>query len=188
MTSRILCQATMLQNTWLKGLFQTASWVIIFLSLSHSTTFPCSFCLVDGLAWKRAVEGIREMCDACSTTMFNIHWTCDKCGHSVCLDCFQSLKSCPCVTTGGRLDAEFNDDCSDDKTDVDLCRTCSRIAERCPFSRMPHDWQSFMTTQIIPSDGLLHLLLRVLKINWHSDLTDILSAFYTTGVLHVCQF
>jgi len=41
------------------------------------------------VAWKRAVLQVREMCDICATTMFNIHWTCDKCGFGVCLDCFR---------------------------------------------------------------------------------------------------
>ncbi|XP_065653392.1 uncharacterized protein LOC136071840 isoform X2 [Hydra vulgaris] len=41
-------------------------------------------------AWKRAVLQVREMCDICATTMFNTHWTCDRCGFAVCLDCFLS--------------------------------------------------------------------------------------------------
>ena len=42
------------------------------------------------VAWKRAVLQVREMCDICATTMFNTHWTCDRCGFAVCLDCFLS--------------------------------------------------------------------------------------------------
>eukprot|EP00794_Sanderia_malayensis_P005514 gene5514-6199_t len=42
------------------------------------------------IGWKRPVPGIREMCDACATTIFNIHWVCEKCGFGVCLDCFRS--------------------------------------------------------------------------------------------------
>uniref|UniRef100_A0A4W3IEB0 Lysine-specific demethylase n=1 Tax=Callorhinchus milii TaxID=7868 RepID=A0A4W3IEB0_CALMI len=45
------------------------------------------------MAWKRAVQGIREMCDACETTLFNIHWVCSKCGFGVCLDCYRMKKS-----------------------------------------------------------------------------------------------
>ncbi|XP_057306304.1 uncharacterized protein LOC130644639 isoform X2 [Hydractinia symbiolongicarpus] len=41
-------------------------------------------------AWKRAVLRVREMCDICATTIFNTHWTCDKCGFGVCLDCFKA--------------------------------------------------------------------------------------------------
>ncbi|XP_064420549.1 lysine-specific demethylase 3A isoform X2 [Latimeria chalumnae] len=41
------------------------------------------------VAWKRAVRGVREMCDVCDTTLFNVHWVCPKCGFGVCLDCYR---------------------------------------------------------------------------------------------------
>ncbi|XP_078267111.1 lysine-specific demethylase 3A-like isoform X2 [Rhinoraja longicauda] len=47
------------------------------------------------IAWKRAVRGIREMCDACETTLFNFHWVCPKCGFGVCLDCYRMKKTNP---------------------------------------------------------------------------------------------
>lgn len=47
------------------------------------------------VAWKRAVRGVREMCDVCETTLFNIHWVCRKCGFGVCLDCYRLRKSRP---------------------------------------------------------------------------------------------
>uniref|UniRef100_A0A3B4AIK6 Lysine-specific demethylase n=1 Tax=Periophthalmus magnuspinnatus TaxID=409849 RepID=A0A3B4AIK6_9GOBI len=47
------------------------------------------------VAWKRAVRGVREMCDVCETTLFNIHWVCRKCGFGVCLDCYRLRKSKP---------------------------------------------------------------------------------------------
>ena len=40
--------------------------------------------------WKQAVLRVREMCDICSTTVFNMHWTCPLCGLSVCPDCYRS--------------------------------------------------------------------------------------------------
>ncbi|VVC92006.1 unnamed protein product [Leptidea sinapis] len=45
------------------------------------------------IAWKRVVQGVREMCDVCETTLFNFHWTCGKCGFVVCLDCYMSRTS-----------------------------------------------------------------------------------------------
>ncbi len=42
-----------------------------------------------GVVWKPAVKGVREMCDVCKTTLFNVHWTCDRCGMFICLDCYQ---------------------------------------------------------------------------------------------------
>jgi len=47
-------------------------------------------CVSVKLAWKRAVRGVREMCDACEATLFNIHWVCQKCGFVVCLDCYKA--------------------------------------------------------------------------------------------------
>lgn len=44
------------------------------------------------IAWKKVVQGIREICDVCDTTLFNFHWTCDKCGFGVCIDCFKDRK------------------------------------------------------------------------------------------------
>uniref|UniRef100_A0A8C5P9R4 Lysine-specific demethylase n=1 Tax=Leptobrachium leishanense TaxID=445787 RepID=A0A8C5P9R4_9ANUR len=41
------------------------------------------------VAWKRAVRGVREMCDVCDTTIFNLHWVCPKCGFGVCVDCYR---------------------------------------------------------------------------------------------------
>lgn len=40
------------------------------------------------IAWKRPVQGVREMCDVCETTIFNAHWVCGKCGYSVCSACY----------------------------------------------------------------------------------------------------
>ncbi len=36
------------------------------------------------------MRGVREMCDACEATLFNIHWVCQKCGFVVCLDCYKA--------------------------------------------------------------------------------------------------
>lgn len=44
------------------------------------------------IAWKKAVQGIREICDVCDTTLFNYHWTCRKCGFGVCIDCYKDRK------------------------------------------------------------------------------------------------
>lgn len=41
------------------------------------------------IAWKRVVQGVREMCDVCETTLFNFHWACGKCGFVVCIDCYK---------------------------------------------------------------------------------------------------
>lgn len=43
-------------------------------------------------AWKKPVRGVREMCDVCDTTLFNIHWVCKQCGFVVCIDCYKYRK------------------------------------------------------------------------------------------------
>ena len=37
--------------------------------------------------WKRLQPQVREMCDVCSTSLFNAHFTCTECGIIVCIDC-----------------------------------------------------------------------------------------------------
>lgn len=44
------------------------------------------------IAWKRVVQGVREMCDVCDATLFNHHWACNKCGFVVCVGCYTSRK------------------------------------------------------------------------------------------------
>ena len=39
--------------------------------------------------WKRAVQGLREICDTCDTAIFNFHWICQHCGFCVCPACYQ---------------------------------------------------------------------------------------------------
>ena len=43
----------------------------------------------DKIVWKRLQPQVREMCDVCSTSLFNVHWTCPECSSMVCLDCYK---------------------------------------------------------------------------------------------------
>ncbi|XP_063290225.1 probable JmjC domain-containing histone demethylation protein 2C isoform X1 [Pelobates fuscus] len=85
------------------------------------------------IAWKRAVRGVREMCDACEATLFNIHWVCQKCGFVVCLDCYKAKE-----------------------------RKSYREKELYTWMKcvkgQPHDYKHLMPTQIIPSSALTDLL------------------------------
>ncbi|XP_036379778.1 lysine-specific demethylase 3B-like [Megalops cyprinoides] len=87
------------------------------------------------VAWKRAVRGIREMCDVCETTLFNIHWVCRKCGFGVCLDCYRLRKSRPV-------------DVVDDNPDEEVFSWL-----KCAKGQ-PHEPQNLMPTQIIPGTAL----------------------------------
>ncbi|KAA0709157.1 Lysine-specific demethylase 3B [Triplophysa tibetana] len=86
------------------------------------------------VAWKRAVRGVREMCDVCETTLFNIHWVCRKCGFGVCLDCYRLRKNRPPEV----------DDGPDE--DVFSWLKCAK--------GQPHEPQNLMPTQIIPGTAL----------------------------------
>ncbi|KAH9518478.1 Lysine-specific demethylase 3A [Bulinus truncatus] len=96
------------------------------------------------IVWKRAVMGVREMCDVCDTTLFNMHWVCQKCGFVVCLDCYKvRIKDSKKALT-------------DDKW-----LTCSA-------NRQAHKASEMMLTQIIPSDALWELgrLIHDIRTKW----------------------
>uniref|UniRef100_A0A8C5BPS6 Lysine-specific demethylase n=1 Tax=Gadus morhua TaxID=8049 RepID=A0A8C5BPS6_GADMO len=80
------------------------------------------------VAWKRAVRGVREMCDVCETTLFNIHWVCRKCGFGVCLDCYRLRRNRP-----------------REEDEVFAWLKCAK--------GQPHEPQNLMPTQIIPGAG-----------------------------------
>ncbi|XP_036894900.1 lysine-specific demethylase 3A [Sturnira hondurensis] len=83
------------------------------------------------VAWKRAVKGVREMCDVCDTTIFNLHWVCPRCGFGVCVDCYRmKRKNCQQGTA---------------------YKTFSWI--RCVKSQI-HEPENLMPTQIIPGKAL----------------------------------
>jgi [histone H3]-dimethyl-L-lysine9 demethylase len=44
------------------------------------------------LIWKRTIERVSEICDLCSTTLFNLHFICSICGISLCFDCIDESK------------------------------------------------------------------------------------------------
>lgn len=85
------------------------------------------------------MTGVREMCDVCDTTLFNMHWVCHKCGFVVCLDCYKVKAK----------EVEEDSDSEDTKVEDEDQRqwlTCSA-------NRQAHDVDKLMLTQIIPSDG-----------------------------------
>ncbi|XP_068133127.1 lysine-specific demethylase 3B [Hyperolius riggenbachi] len=89
------------------------------------------------VAWKRAVRGVREMCDVCETTLFNIHWVCRKCGFGVCLDCYRLRKNRP------RREDEMADE------DVFSWIKCAK--------GQSHEPENLMPTQIIPGTALYNI-------------------------------
>ncbi|KZC07767.1 Lysine-specific demethylase 3B [Dufourea novaeangliae] len=96
--------------------------------------------LIDGtVAWKRVVQGVREMCDVCETTLFNYHWACGKCGFVVCIDCYKGRKNGTIKIWG---------ESGKDRDDFSwlLCT-----------NRQVHEPERLMLTQIIAGDSLVRL-------------------------------
>ncbi|XP_032890165.1 probable JmjC domain-containing histone demethylation protein 2C isoform X2 [Amblyraja radiata] len=97
------------------------------------------------LAWKRAVKGVQEMCDACEATLFNIHWVCQKCGFVVCLDCYEAKER-----RGSKAVKEIY------------------VWLKCVKGQV-HDPKSLMPTQIIPGSVLTDIgkVVHSIKDSWN---------------------
>ncbi|XP_061186493.1 lysine-specific demethylase 3A-like isoform X2 [Saccostrea echinata] len=113
------------------------------------------------IAWKRAVTGVREMCDVCDTTLFNMHWVCHKCGFVVCLDCYKV-----------RLRA-LQQDSGDEGEESDPYNAAQQEEQRdwltCSANRQQHEPDKLMLTQIIPGDALWEVgkLIHDMKKKWN---------------------
>ncbi|EDW34380.1 GL21613 [Drosophila persimilis] len=107
------------------------------------------------IAWKKAVKGIREICDVCDTTLFNYHWTCRKCGFGVCLDCFKDRKEGQRLR---RVETSLQKGC--DEYHWGLCTD--------PSGSQQHAMTELMLTQIIAGDALnvLGRLLHEVRTLW----------------------
>ncbi|EDS36931.1 conserved hypothetical protein [Culex quinquefasciatus] len=92
------------------------------------------------IAWKQSVQGVREMCDVCSTTLFNYHWVCSTCGFVVCIDCYK----------GRKHGARKNDTGTKDRDGYTWLH--------CTTNKEPHAQDKLMLTQIIPSNSLYKLV------------------------------
>ncbi|XP_056624369.1 probable JmjC domain-containing histone demethylation protein 2C isoform X2 [Triplophysa dalaica] len=103
--------------------------------------------------WKRAVRGVREMCDACEATLFNMHWACHKCGFVVCMDCYKAREK-------------------KKAKDKELY-----VWVRC-VKNQPHDLKNLMPTQIVPETVLadmqssIHSMRETYGILSHLPCTD----------------
>ncbi|VDM31655.1 unnamed protein product [Hydatigera taeniaeformis] len=130
------------------------------------------------VAWKRPVQGVREMCDVCETTMFNSHWVCTKCGYSVCSACYYAKAS---SLTKTKDSPDLLGDATSTVTpavhesgveEVGVKNLSPAVVQlsfedysvrqpwsTCSASRRPHDPSKMMLTALLPF-GSLHCL-------WH---------------------
>ena len=85
--------------------------------------------------------GVREMCDVCDTTLFNMHWCCAKCGFVVCIDCYRNKTK----KVGGNQEKHIQED---------VCHVNNKAKWiNCSATRQAHEAEKLRLTQIIPSDG-----------------------------------
>uniref|UniRef100_H2YD03 JmjC domain-containing protein n=2 Tax=Ciona savignyi TaxID=51511 RepID=H2YD03_CIOSA len=91
-------------------------------------------CACEYSYWKRPIPGVREMCDACETTLFNLHWVCSKCGFGVCCDCYKGRRG---------MATEESEAYDMDKSNSFTWLKCSK--------GKPHIASQLIPTQIIPS-------------------------------------
>ncbi|KAK3095194.1 hypothetical protein FSP39_011276 [Pinctada imbricata] len=110
------------------------------------------------IAWKRAVTGVREMCDVCDTTLFNMHWVCHKCGFVVCLDCYKVRIKAVRQENGEEEEDPLTRELSDEQ----------RQWLTCSANRSQHEPDKLMLTQIIPRDALWEVgkLIHDMKKKW----------------------
>ena len=96
------------------------------------------------LAWKKIVAGVRETCDICETTLFNIHWVCSECGFVVCIDCYKSRKELEDSDASPRKTADSDKSSKDkDKYGWLLCN-----------SKQQHEQKRLILTHIIAKSAL----------------------------------
>ena len=93
------------------------------------------------MAWKRVVQGVREMCDVCEATLFNNHWACGKCGFVVCIDCYRTRAAA--AADDSRRQAEAWAGKERDEFSWLFCT-----------NRQSHQPDLMMLTQIIAGDAL----------------------------------
>lgn len=122
-------------------------------SVSSLLTFVMFFSFSESVvAWKRVVQGVREMCDVCETTLFNVHWACSKCGFVVCIDCYKGRKEGTVKVWDCEEGAKERD-----KYSWLLCA-----------SRLPHEQDKLMLTQIIAGNALVELgkMIHEIRYKW----------------------
>merc|ERR1719410_2222215 len=103
----------------------------------------------NSVSWKRVVQGVSETCDVCEmTTLFNLHWTCPRCGFVVCMDCYVRRKD---------QNNLLNGDTKSDTTSKDEKELKDKHSWLLCTNKSQHDLDKLMLTQIVTGDALEEL-------------------------------
>ena len=100
------------------------------------------------VSWRRQHPGVREMCDVCSTTIFNIHLTCPTCGIMVCHDCYTARLDGTRYMTSGNLSRPYRTRRRLLRSAVDLDVNLWPLC----LERRPHQMERLMMTQMSPGN------------------------------------
>ena len=100
--------------------------------------------------WKRAVQGLREVCDTCDTAIFNFHWICPHCGFAVCPACYQMGWD---LEEGADLSTFEPNSPPSSSAGYDVPSSAHRSWPGCTSGALSHLPSSLIVAQIIPADG-----------------------------------
>ena len=98
------------------------------------------------VSWRRQHPGVRDLCDVCSTTIFNLHLTCPSCGIMVCHDCYTARKDGTRYRTSGNLSRPYRTRRLRSAVDLD-----ANLWPLC-LERRPHQLERLMMTQMSPGN------------------------------------
>ncbi len=115
--------------------------------------------------WKRLQYKVREMCDVCSTSLFNAHFTCTECGIIVCTDCHQTRMK-------GNL--SYQGSSGTYKSKKRRVNAKAFDSHYWPFCKVPgheHQPEKLILTQIICGDILKDMLKKLHKVKAQHSLS-----------------
>ena len=107
--------------------------------------------------WKRLQYKVREMCDVCSTSLFNAHFTCTECGIIVCIDCHE-------VRCKGGLQYQGSSGTYKSRRKISRQNYDQHFWPFCKENGNVHQPEKLILTQVICGDVLKDMYDRVHKL------------------------
>ena len=111
--------------------------------------------------WRKYMAGWREVCDECTTTLFNYHYMCKQCGYMICVECANQFSQLS-IEKRKSNDSFFGTSRSHPFCYLELKRTCTHDTSYILSEFIP--WESMYTSAITRSNIVSFLALVVLKL------------------------